>query len=245
MSKKIHNQKEEKLIKSKARVNEFGEVNTPRHIVSDMLDLVKDESYKLESTFLEPACGDGNFLVQILERKAETAVNIYNIDKDESNFNRNMFIGVSTIYGIDILADNVASAKSRMMDIIENTYTSNNLEISDDMAKTFKKLLDVNIIWGDSLEDIDKGANRLILFAEWNLHDNIVHRKDYSLRAMSTEHSKTTPHIDDYEKVEFTKVHTIKEKGKEYEKKRSNKVMNDQGLDQMQLDMLAQLRSRR
>ena len=134
-------------IKSKKRVAEFGEVFTPKNIVDDMLDLVKEESYRVNSTFLEPACGNGNFLVEILKRKVGT------VKKDLSTFDTNMFKAVTTIYGIDIQLDNVEESKARMVEIIKTTYEDVGKELSDRTLKNYIYILDKNIIWGDALTE--------------------------------------------------------------------------------------------
>lgn len=82
----------EKLIKSKQRVKDFAEVFTPAHIVKDMCDLVPEEMWtNVETTFLEPACGTGNFLVEILERK-------FKLCKDWEDGLR----ALKSVYGVDI-----------------------------------------------------------------------------------------------------------------------------------------------
>ena len=63
---------QESLVKSKQRVTDHGEVFTPSWMVEDMLNLVKGESERIDSRFLEPACGDGNFLKVVLQRKLAT-----------------------------------------------------------------------------------------------------------------------------------------------------------------------------
>ena len=124
-------------IKSKTRVSKFGEVYTPEHIVNAMLDLVKEESYRIDSKFLEPACGNGNFLVRILERKLEAASRM-----GLENFDRNLFIAVSSIYAVDILKDNVKEAKERMIDVVKKAYMEvMGVEISKEMLDVVKCVL--------------------------------------------------------------------------------------------------------
>ena len=97
----------EKLIKSKQRVSDFGEVFTPAHIVKDMCDLVPEEMWtNVETTFLEPACGTGNFLVEILERK-------FKLCKDWEDGLR----ALKSVYGVDIQQDNVEKTKLRLFDM--------------------------------------------------------------------------------------------------------------------------------
>ena len=97
----------EKQVVSRKRVADHGEVLTAKREVAAMLDLVKQETERIESRFLEPACGDGNFLTEILERKLRVVAARY--VKSQLDYERNAVLAVSSIYGIDILEDNVAA----------------------------------------------------------------------------------------------------------------------------------------
>ena len=97
----------EKQVVSRKRVADHGEVLTAKREVAAMLDLVKQETERIESRFLEPACGDGNFLTEILERKLRVVAARYG--KSQLDYERNAVLAVSSIYGIDILEDNVAA----------------------------------------------------------------------------------------------------------------------------------------
>lgn len=128
-------------IKSKERVSKYGEVYTPDFIVKDMLDLVKDESYDLNTTYLEPTCGNGNFLIEILDRKLQGLV------KDNKLCFSTIVIAVSKIYGVDIMYDNIYESKERLKEVI-NRYIS----LTDDEVKIINTVLDRNILWGDILK---------------------------------------------------------------------------------------------
>ena len=139
------------LILSNNRVKNHGEVLTPPNIVSDMLDLVSKEfdcktgvdtgTLPLDKTFLEPSCGTGNFLVQILNRKLKLA----NTEKD-------IFTAVSTIYGIDIQDDNVLESRLRLLEIVEENYKIiTGDEVSSSFLKIIADVLEKNIILGDTL----------------------------------------------------------------------------------------------
>ena len=111
----------EKLIKSKKRVKEFAEVFTPAWVVKDMLDNVeKCEPIKLETTFLEPACGNGNFLIQILERKLKLC-----------NNSDDIITALQSIYGVDIQADNVEESKARMFELICKMILDMNIQVGN------------------------------------------------------------------------------------------------------------------
>ena len=184
-------------IKSKDRVDEFGEVFTPKHIVNDMLDLVRDKSYDIDTTFLEPACGNGNFLVEILSRKLETS------KKDLNNFNINVIRSLCSIYAVDIQWDNVEESKARMLAIIKDDYENTGKVINNNLLKAFVYILDKNIIWGDTLSakvigDIHTGEkyeynekqidNRPELkFTEWVLEGNLLKMTEYTLQEILYE----------------------------------------------------------
>src|ERR1700740_3513632 len=97
--------------RTKKRVSDHGEVLTGQREVNAMLDLVKQETERIDSRFLEPACGDGNFLSVILQRKLAVVEKRYG------------GLAVSSIYGIDILPDNVRDCRQRLFEIFDSNYT--------------------------------------------------------------------------------------------------------------------------
>ena len=128
----------EKIIKSKQRVKDFAEVFTPSHIVKDMCDLIPDSVWgNIESTFLEPACGNGNFLVEIYERKLKLC-------KDE----RDGLKALASIVGIDIQADNCEECRKRLITMFCEAFPNAN-EVCILLAAG---ILQNNIICGDSLK---------------------------------------------------------------------------------------------
>ena len=108
-------------VKSKKRVADHGEVFTSEREVNAMLDLVKQETERIDSRFLEPACGTGNFLVEILNRKLKIVKDRYK--KSQIEFERNAIIAISSIYGVDILQDNAIECRDRLFEIFEVIYT--------------------------------------------------------------------------------------------------------------------------
>src|SRR5438552_4780161 len=108
------------MIKSKKRVADHGEVFTPEWMVEAMLNLVKQETERIDSRFLEPACGTGNFLVEVLRRKLEVVKNRYRSNQIE--FERFAVLAISSIYGIDLLQDNVEECQNRLFDIFNRQY---------------------------------------------------------------------------------------------------------------------------
>jgi len=149
------------LIKSKQRVADHGEVFTPEWLVEAMLDLVKDETERLDSRFLEPACGSGNFLTKILKRKLAAVELRYG----KSEFDRNHYalLSVMCIYGIELLKDNISECQANILDVLVSYL---NLEIEDDLYRSAIYVLSQNIVHGDALTMRDRDGSP-ITFAEW------------------------------------------------------------------------------
>lgn len=164
-------------IKSKKRVAEHGEVFTAEREVNAMLDLVKQETERIDSRFLEPACGNGNFLVEILRRKLLLV-----------HSEQELVQAVCSIYGIDIMQDNVEECRERLLGVVETNYG----KIDGDLLKTVKFVLKRNILWGDALtlcvpEEPSPsltgraGEGLPIIFSEWGFIGQSVKRRDYTL----------------------------------------------------------------
>lgn len=172
---------QELQVKSASRVREHGEVLTARREVETMLDLVKNESERIDSRFLEPACGDGNFLVAILERKLKIVFSKYRSKK--ADFEVQMISALGSIYGIDLLEDNVELAQERMFEIVCNYYKESlKVNPDEDFKKIIKFILKKNILQGDSLNEIDK-----IVFTQWSLIGYQVQIEEYSFSQMNQE----------------------------------------------------------
>ena len=107
-------------VKSKQRVADHGEVFTAEREVNAMLDLVKQETERIDSRFLEPACGDGNFLAEILRRKLAVVKRKYR--KSPIDYEKNAVLAATSIYGVDILQDNVDACRERMFEIWDKEY---------------------------------------------------------------------------------------------------------------------------
>ena len=171
----------EKQIKSSDRVKNHGEVLTARREVEAMLDLVKNESERIDSRFLEPACGDGNFLVAILERKLKTVTTRYKSKKID--FEVNLLSALSSIYGIDLLEDNVEIAINRMFEIAFTCYKDAlKVKPDEEFQQVMKFILRKNILQGDSLNGIDK-----ITFTQWTLIGYQFKREEYSFSQINQE----------------------------------------------------------
>ncbi len=170
---------------SKERVSDHGEVYTPRHIVTAMLDLVKQETERIDSRFLEPACGHGNFLAEILQRKLSIVEAKYG--KNQTDFERYAIIAISSIYGIDILEDNVRDCRKRLFDIFDDCYVRLFKEnCKPECRNTAEFVLSKNIIWGDalSLTRVDD-EKEPIIFSEWSsVNGSMIKRRDFTFHGL-------------------------------------------------------------
>ena len=162
------------LVKSKQRVADHGEVFTPAWMVDAMLDLVKDESERIDSRFLEPACGSGNFLVRVLQRKLAAVELKYG----KSDFERRHFAlyALMCIYGIELLADNITECRANLLEVFAE-YLS--IEPSDELYQAACCVLSWNLIHGDALKMLTSDGEP-ITFAAWgNLGRGKFQRRDF------------------------------------------------------------------
>ncbi|MDR0376487.1 MAG: hypothetical protein LBH70_01705 [Spirochaetaceae bacterium] len=171
----------ETQVKTKRRVADYGEVYTAPREVNAMLDLVKQETERVESRFLEPACGNGNFLIEVLTRKlAKIAVRY---GKSRLEYERYAVSAVSSLYGIDILEDNVHECRNRLYNYFTTCYINHfGLFPNDDLPNTVKYILKRNILWGDALtlQTVEENP-RPIVFSEWALlMGGMVKRRDFT-----------------------------------------------------------------
>ena len=164
LTEEIHN---EDQVKSRKRVTDHGEVFTAQREVNDMLDLVKQETERIDSRFLEPACGTGNFLVEILRRKIAVVEQRYS--KSQIEYERYAILALSSIYGVDILQDNVQTCRDRLLGIFTHYYQKNYKELKSDFLRSAEFILSRNIIWGDALDLKIPDENAMpIVFSEWS-----------------------------------------------------------------------------
>ncbi len=170
---KLNNQ-----VKSKQRIADHGEVFTSEREVNAMLDLVKQETERIDSRFLEPACGTGNFLAEILNRKLKVVKKRYS--KNKSDYEKYAVVAITSIYGVDILEDNVLECRDRMFSIFDEEYTKIcKEEASDDCRDAVKYILSRNIVHGDALT-METLEGEPIIFSEWSLvSGNMMKRRDY------------------------------------------------------------------
>jgi hypothetical protein len=164
------------LVKSKQRVADHGEVFTPAWMVEAMLDLVKGETERIDSRFLEPACGSGNFLVRVLQRKLAAV----ELKFGKSDFEKRQYalLALMCTYGIELLPDNIAECRANMLEILAGHL---NIEESDDLYRAAFYVLSQNLIHGDAMKMLTSDGWP-ITFAEWGyLGKGKFQRRDFRL----------------------------------------------------------------
>ena len=162
------------LVKSKQRVADHGEVFTPPWIVEAMLDLVKGETERIDSRFLEPACGSGNFLIQILRRKLAAVELKYG--KNDFEKRHRALQGLMCIYGIELLPDNIVECRNNLLDIFAEYLA---LDETDELFRVASFVLSQNLVHGDALTMRDSNKQP-ITFSEWGyLGKGKFQRRDF------------------------------------------------------------------
>ena len=187
----------EKQIKSRQRVADHGEVYTAEREVKAMCDLVSDECNRIDSRFLEPACGDGNFLAEILTRKLVVVKKKYK--KSVIDYEKNSLLAVSSIYGVDILADNVAACRERLFKIWRKEYKSvMKTAYSEDTEKSVRFILSKNIVCGNALTLMCVDENGIdtdtpIIFSEWTfIMGANMQRQDFTFSELLNRDNEQT-----------------------------------------------------
>ncbi len=180
----------EQQVKSKQRVADHGEVFTSEREVNAMLDLVKQETERVDSRFLEPACGDGNFLAEILRRKLVAARKRASPPRKKKplplEFEKQSVIAVASIYGVDLLMDNVLACRKRLYDIWNTEYEAVcGIEVDDACRDAVHFILSRNIVCGNALtlkvvDELGQDTEEPIVFSEWSfVMGTKMQRKDF------------------------------------------------------------------
>ena len=167
-------------VKSKQRVTDHAEVFTPAWMVEAMLDMVKDETERIDSRFLEPACGSGSFLVQISRRKLAAVELKY----EKSDFERRHYalLALMCIYGIELLPDNIAECRANLLEILAEYLTLDEL---DELYRAASYVLSQNLVHGDALTMLSRDG-KPIIFAEWGyLGKGQFQRRDFHLNTLT------------------------------------------------------------
>lgn len=211
-------------VKSKKRVADHGEVFTNPREVNAMLDLVKEETLRIDSRFLEPACGDGNFLIEILRRKMSVVGQRY----AGTEWKKYALQAVASIYGIELLADNAEQCRQRLNDFVVRTWCTASVETrhgtslqqNDEFLQNVRYLLQRNIVQGDALT-YTAADGKPIAFSEWTFVGDKVQRRDfqfdflvkkehqYSLFDEKGEAQQFDEPVREFPLVHYTKIHTL------------------------------------
>ena len=185
------NEEHKSLIKSKERVSERGEVFTAEREVNAMLDLVANECLRPDSRFLEPACGDGNFLSAILKRKLAELRRKYK--KSNRDYEKQAIVAIGSLYGVDIMNDNVLACRERLFSIWDEEYTAHcKGDASDEVREAARFIIGRNIINGNALtlmcvDEEGKDTSAPIVFSEWTLISGTqMQRSDYTMSDLLT-----------------------------------------------------------
>lgn len=167
--------KKSKQIKSKSRVREHGEVFTNEREVNNILALTQATSNRYWR-FLEPACGNGNFLEAILRQRLEH-LKQDRIEWHAKNREFSVLKVLSTIYGVDIAEDNIAECKKRMRSVVFDYLPKKS---SKEFLLAMEEILDTNLIVGDMLNGKEK-----IYFVEYSTPSKgLFKRRIYALTDM-------------------------------------------------------------
>ena len=192
---KVTDDQQEKQVVSKQRVADHGEVYTAKREVNAMLDLVKEETERIDSRFLEPACGTGNFLVEILNRKMEAVRRKH--ARNQFEYDLASAQAVSSMYGVELLPDNTAICRQRLFELFLDIYQQQqHAEAADELKNCIQYLLRKNILCGDALTMLQNDGQP-ITFCEWTFIgiSGKVKRRDFELSELlkNVEYDKPKP----------------------------------------------------
>lgn len=179
-----------KQVKSRERVAEHGEVFTAEREVKAMCDLVDQETQRIDSRFLEPACGDGNFLAEILTRKLSIVTKKYK--RSSYDWERNSLLALGSMYGVDIMLDNCEICRDRLFQLWDKEYKKAcKKECNEETREAAKFILARNIVCGNALtlmcvDDTGSDTDEPIVFSEWTFpfNDARIQRKDYTFEEL-------------------------------------------------------------
>ena len=178
-----------KQIKSKKRVTEFGEVNTSFQTIEHIIDLVGNEAMRYDSKFLDPACGDGNFLVALFDRKLASLEG--KLHKNATLCEEKLMIALGSIYGIDKLKDNIVEARIRILKQFSNAYAKLfDSEVKKNTLCLAEYIVSKNIIFGDVLTLEDYESRNEIIFSEWFFSNMQINKIDHRIKSLLS-YSKT------------------------------------------------------
>jgi len=207
----------EKIINNKKRVQNHGEVFTPKKIIKKMLDLpaIREACQNLTSTFLEPAAGEGAFLVEILNKKINMVAKNYG--DDLTSYENYSLLVLSTLYGVELLEDNVLKCVMNMYQAYYEEYQKqvrkHGKKIKTQVLDSAKLIIAKNIVQGDFLTKLSYNGNPLV-FSEWqviNFRKGAkilkVQRTEYTLHeifeGVKKENGETSIHLPKMEQLDL------------------------------------------
>lgn len=165
-------------INSNNRISDYAEVFTDEREVNAMLDLVKHETENIDSRFLEPACGTGNFLVEVLKRKLKIVEKRY--CKNQIEYDRYSIAAVCSIYGVELLPDNTKTCRDRLFSTYVHNYTLLFKKIKTELLNSVEFILNRNILCGNALTLKTSDDKEPITFSEWSfVKGSLVKRRDF------------------------------------------------------------------
>lgn len=174
---------------------------TPRWLVDEMLDLVAAEAERIDSRFLEPACGSGNFLVAVLERKLATVRARYG--RSAFELRHQALVALMSLYGIELLPDNAAECRANLLDVFTGFLKS---KAGDSWTRAGRAVLEANVVQGDALRMVTHDA-KMIVFPEWAyLGRGRFQRRDFSYASLTQRSGPDGPHGGDPGHGIFTPV---------------------------------------
>lgn len=167
------------LVRSKQRVADHGEVFTPDWLVQAMLDQVRGEAERIDSRFLEPACGSGNFIVPVLRRKLWAVEQKFTSDFEVRHY---ALLALMCIYGIELLPDNISECRANMLEVLVDEL---GIVETDDLHRAAAYVLSQNLVHGDAMT-MRNHQGRPITFAEWGyLGRGKFQRRDFRLDSLT------------------------------------------------------------
>ncbi len=182
-------------VKSKERVAEHGEVFTAEREVKAMCDLVSQECDRIDSRFLEPACGNGNFLAEVLSRKLATVKKLYK--SNHYDYERYAVLAVSSIYGVELLQDNAEECRERLYELWNKEYTAVcKKDCNEETREAVRYIINCNILCGNALtlmqvDDSQQDTDKPIIFPEWSmLMGTKLKRRDFRLDVLLKANEK-------------------------------------------------------
>ena len=195
---------EKRLVKSKNRVQKYGEVFTPDWIVKKMLSepSIQNKLHDIHATFLEPSVGEGAFVTEILHQKLTYVDEISN----KSNWIKNTLWVIASIYGIELLDDNLIIAKQNLVEVLSQHYQNfyqKKLSKNTDLYKSARYIIDNNIVQGNTLKYTTNSGD-LIIFSEWIKHGDKVSQRQFTFKSLIESDNS-----NQYQSTEFIKINKV------------------------------------